>query len=457
MENTTIAAISTPFAPGGIGIVRLSGPRALEVADVLFRSPKGKRLAERPTHTITYGEIMDPAHGQPVDECLASVMRAPHTYTGEDVCELNCHGGLYVCDKVLRLCLENGAVLAQPGEFTKRAFLNGRMDLSKAEAVIDLINAESDSAGRNAAGQLHGRMAEKIGEMRQKLVRISADILVEVEYPEEDTPGLPEQEALESIRQVHKQLLQLYGSFEAGRAIRDGIKTAIVGRPNVGKSSILNLLAGYDKAIVTSIAGTTRDVVEEKIRLGDVLLRLHDTAGIRQTGDVVEQMGVERSLALLRESELVFYVVDSSQPLTGEDRELLARLDPARTVVLLNKQDLPPVVEQEELAGFPHVVWLSAKDGEGVHRLEELVRKLFLQGIEGLAQGEIVTNARQRECLLRADQHVNQALEALESGMPFDLITIDLEDAISALGEITGETASESIIGDIFARFCLGK
>ncbi|MGI6030009.1 MAG: tRNA uridine-5-carboxymethylaminomethyl(34) synthesis GTPase MnmE [Eubacteriales bacterium] len=458
MENTTIAAISTPFAPGGIGIVRLSGPRSVEVADRLFHSQKGKRLSDRPTHTLTYGSICDPADGQLVDECLVSVMRAPRTYTGEDVCEINCHGGLYVCDKVLRLCLEQGAVLAQPGEFTKRAFLNGRMDLSRAEAVIDLIEAESGGASRNAAAQMGGQMARRITQLREALVRVSADILVEVEYPEEDTPHLAEEETLSRLQELESTLRRLYGSFEAGRAIRDGIQTAIVGRPNVGKSSILNLLAGYDKAIVTDIAGTTRDVVEEKIRLGDVLLRLYDTAGIRSTGDRVEQLGVERSMALLEQAELIFYVVDSSQPLTGEDETLLEKLDPQRTVVLLNKQDLQPAVAREDIpARFQQVVWLSAQDGQGMDRLEQVVRQLCLRGIDGLEQGEIVTNARQRECLLRAHESVQQALTSLGAGMPFDLITIDLQDAIDALGEITGETASEAIIGDIFSRFCLGK
>lgn len=455
---TTIAAISTPMAPGGIGIIRLSGPQAIEVADKLFCSPKGKRLSEQKSHTIHYGQIINPESGEMVDDCLVSVMRAPHTYTGEEVCEINCHGGLYVCDRVLKLCLSQGASLAQPGEFTKRAFLNGRMDLSRAEAVIDLISAGSEAANRVAAGQLKGQMGRKIQEMRSQLVRVCADILVEVEYPEDDAPPVEETSMYRTISTIAREIDRLYASFEAGRAIAEGVPTIIVGKPNVGKSSILNLLAGYDKAIVTDIAGTTRDVVQEKIRLGKVILNLHDTAGIRDTGDRVEQLGVERSVELMQQGELIFYVVDSSRPLDDNDKAIMDTLDPGRTIVLFNKSDLPSIVDEEYIKNkFKQFVYLSAVEQTGMEELSSQVEEMFLQSAQGLQQGEIVTNQRQRDCLRRAGEHVNQAITSLDQGFPFDLVTIDLQDAIDALGEITGETASEDIISDIFSRFCLGK
>lgn len=456
--HTTIAAISTPMAPGGIGIVRISGPEAVAVADRIFRSAKGKTLSQRPTHTLTYGEIFDPATGEAVDECLASVMRGPHTYTGEDICEINCHGGLYVCDRVLRLCLEYGASLAQPGEFTKRAFLNGKMDLSRAEAVIDLISAESGAANRVAVGQLKGQMGRRIQSLREAIIRVCADILVEVEYPEDDAPAIQEQETYITICKIRDKISKLYHSFEAGRAIKEGIQTVIVGKPNVGKSSILNVLAGVDRAIVTSIAGTTRDVLQERIRLGGVMLNVHDTAGIRHAQDEVERIGVERSLELINQGELIFFVVDISRPLDENDEAIMAQLDPARTIVLFNKTDLQTTVDEARiLAQFPHTVYLSALRNTGVESLEQMVREMFLQKAQGLEQGEIVTNARQRDCLRRACEDVQRAVDGLDAGYPFDLVTIDLQDAVDDLGQITGQTASEEIIADIFSRFCLGK
>lgn len=456
--HTTIVAISTPLAPGGIGIVRISGPEAVAVADRIFRSPKGKVLTQRPTHTLTYGEIIDPADGETVDECLVSVMRAPHTYTGEDICEINCHGGLYVCDRVLRLCLENGAAMAQPGEFTKRAFLNGKMDLSRAEAVIDLISAESGAANRVAVGQLKGQMGRKIQDLRDRIIRVCADILVEVEYPDEDAPPIQEQRTYITICKIKDEISKLYDSFEAGRAMKEGIQTVIVGKPNVGKSSILNVLAGFDRAIVTNIAGTTRDVLQERIRLGGVMLNLHDTAGIRHADDEVERIGVERSLELIDQGELIFFVVDISRPLDENDEAIMAQLDPARTIVLFNKTDLETTVDEARiLAQFPHTVYLSALRNTGVDQLEQMVREMFLQQAQGLQQGEIVTNARQRDCLRRAYDNVASAVDGLEMGYPFDMVTIDLQDAVDDLGQITGQTASEAIITDIFSRFCLGK
>lgn len=455
---TTIAAISTPMAPGGIGIVRISGPEAVAVAERVFRSAKGKTLAQRPTHTLTYGEVVEPATGETVDECLVSVMRAPHTYTGEDICEINCHGGLYVCERVLRLCLEQGAALAQPGEFTKRAFLNGKMDLSRAEAVIDLISAESGAANRVAVGQLKGQMGRRIQALRDAVIRVCADILVEVEYPEEDAPPIQERDMYITICKIRDEISKLYDSFEAGRAIKEGIQTVIVGKPNVGKSSILNGLAGEDRAIVTNIAGTTRDVLQERIRLGGVMLNVHDTAGIRRAEDEVERIGVQRSLQLIDQGELIFFVVDSSRPLDEDDEAIMQKLEPARTIVLFNKTDLHTTAEESRIsARFPHIVYLSALRNTGLDALEQMVREMFLQKAQGLEQGEIVTNARQRDCLRRAHADVQRAVDGLDAGYPFDLVTIDLQDAVDDLGQITGQTASEAIIADIFSRFCLGK
>ncbi len=452
----TIAAISTPYAPGGIGIIRLSGEGAIEIANKIFKPKKGIKLKDKNTHTITFGEIFDPKTEEIVDECLASVMRAPNTYTGEDICELNCHGGLLLCNRVLALCMENGATLAEGGEFTKRAFLNGKMDLTKAEAVMDLISATNETALAIAATQIGGHMADKLHNLREELIFLCANILVEVEYPEDDPPPLEESISYITLCNILAEVDKIYASFGAGKAIKDGVSTAILGTPNVGKSSILNILAGYEKAIVTDIAGTTRDILEEKVSLGKVNLNLQDTAGIRETTDSVEKIGVERAKSLLEKCDLFYYVLDSSAPLSGTDIEMMELLDPKKTIIILNKTDLfgeRPEIDDK----FIHIVYFSAANRSGLDELKEITEEVVLGEFLNIKNMDIITNQRQKDCLLRAKTALESAKGGLDSGFTFDIVAIDLEDAIGHLGEITGQKASDDIITNIFSRFCLGK
>lgn len=453
----TIAAISTPPGEGAISIVRLSGDDAVQLANSVFR---GKNLTQVPTHTINYGHIFDPKTGRAVDEVMVSVMRAPKTFTREDVVEINTHGGIVATNRVLQLLIAAGARPAEPGEFTKRAFLNGRIDLTEAESVMDIIRAKTDRAAQVAVDQLGGNLRGLIGNLRQDIVNVLAQVEVNIDYPEYDTDQMTVQAMGDCARDAYKRIDDLLATAQGGKILREGLATAIVGRPNVGKSSLLNYLLHEDKAIVTDVAGTTRDVLEEYVNVRGVPLRLVDTAGIHDTDDKVEKIGVERSRKALNAADLVLLVLDVSQPLTDEDRQLLTATKDKKRIVVLNKQDLPAAITPAELATYVKPVEListSILTATGVDELESRIAKLFFGGIENSQNDVVVTNARQIGLLRQAQTSLQAVLDGIDVGMPVDLIQIDLTGAWDKLGEITGEAAPDELITTLFTQFCVGK
>ena len=451
--SSTIAAIATPHGTGGISIIRISGEDAIAIADRVFVSKKNKKLADVKTHTLHYGHVKE--NGAVLDEVLVSVMLAPHTFTGENTVEINCHGGLVVTERILALLIANGATLASPGEFTKRAFLNGRLDLSQAEAVIDMIHAPSSLALSTAANQLGGSLSAEINDLRDTVLESLAKINANLDYPEEDMDEYESPELLEDLRDANERLSQLLSTATRGRLIRDGIDTVICGRPNVGKSSVLNLLARESRAIVTDIAGTTRDVIEERITLGDIVLNVFDTAGIRETQDKIESLGIHKSKEYIEKAELILFVVDGSSPLSEEDLDLLETVKEKNVIVLLNKADLG-IIETDRFDGVETIV-LSAKTGDGLTALSQKIEEKFRFGEITAQNGTIITNLRHKEAIMHAAASLSRAYAALADGMPHDMVSIDLVDCASHLGEITGKTVSEEIVDKIFARFCLGK
>lgn len=452
----TIAAISTAQAPGGIGIVRISGSRARDVAARVFRSANGKSVTQAPGYTALYGYVETPA-GERLDEAVALVFASPASFTGEDVVELSCHGGLTVLKNVLRLVLENGASPAGPGEFTRRAFLNGKIDLTKAESVMQLISAQGDQAARIAAAGLGGALSKRIGGIREKLVATAAHLSAWADYPEDEIPELDPAVLADGLAEVLQQLDSLLSQFDAGRVIREGVDTAIVGRPNVGKSTLMNQLAGCERSIVTQYAGTTRDIVEETVLLGDVALRLADTAGLRETEDPVEQIGVGRARERFQQADLVFAVFDSSQELTSDDHALIDALEGIASIAVVNKSDLPSVIDLAYIQErFQQTVYLSAKDGSGVDDLARAAAEvLHTRGLDP-SQGILMTE-RQRDAASHACRNVSEALEALQAGMTLDAVTVLTEQAIHDLLELTGERVTDTVVDQVFAQFCVGK
>ena len=450
----TIAAIATPVAPSAIGIVRLSGPEAVEILERVF-TPRGSRpLRERGCGALVFGQLRD-QEGVLLDECLATFSRAPHSYTGEDTAELQCHGSPAVLRGALEALFHAGARQARPGEFTRRAFLNGKLDLIQAEAVIDLIDAQTSQAARNAAGQLTGVMSRRINGIYDHLVDLMAHFHAVLDYPDEDIDPLEGEEIARYINQSAAELKRLHESYHRGRQLREGVPTAIVGAPNAGKSALLNALLGYERSIVTDIPGTTRDTVEEQAQLGGVLLRLIDTAGLRDTEDTVERLGVERSRKALERAELALVVIDGSKPLNELDRgalEAVRHLE--HRLVLVNKSDRSGYQVPPELEGW-ECLRVSALRGEGLRPLEEKIRAWFDQGEQG--SGELLTNLRQAEAILRAGECLRGAGEALRFGLTPDAVLSDVEAALEALGEVNGRHVSEDVTGRIFERFCVGK
>ncbi len=447
MNEETIAAISTPQGLGGISIVRMSGADAIEIADRVFVSATGKRVKDTPTHRILYGHIK--TQNETVDEVLLMLMRGPKTFTREDVVELNCHGGPVVTQAVLKALIANGARLAEAGEFTKRAFLNGRIDLTQAEGVIDLINARTDRARKLAQTASEGELARVFFAVRDALLSVSAELLAVVDFPEEE---IEETGGIEQIlAQVHQKLTDLCDGYEQGRLIREGAKVALVGCPNVGKSSVLNCLTGTDRAIVTEIAGTTRDVLTEDLNVDGIPIRLMDTAGIRESEDVIETMGVEKSRRALDEADIAVLVLDGSRPVNDEELALLEEIKTRTHLVLANKTDLPSVWTAEKYDAVP----FCAKTGEGRRTLLSLLS----QRLMGMHREDtlLLSNVRHFEQVVRALSAIEQAQQTLQSGIEPDLAIIDINAAIEALGEITGETVSEAVTDRIFSRFCLGK
>lgn len=449
-----IAAIATGMVPSGVGIVRLSGPGAVAAASQVFR-PAGKTpLADCPDRQLLYGVIHDKT-GQTIDQGLAFCSRAPHSYTGEETAELQCHGSPMVLTMVLEALFAAGARQAGPGEFTRRAFLNGKLDLTQAEAVIDLIDAETPAAARCAAGQLEGALSRQVEAVYQDLTDLLAHFHAVLDYPDEDIDPFREELITQTLDRGLAQLDKLLATYDRGRQLTYGVPCAIIGRPNAGKSSFLNALLGYERAIVTDIPGTTRDTVEARATLGGVLLRLVDTAGLRRTQDPVEQLGVARSKAAAAAAQLVFLILDGSQALTAEDREAMALAQAAPLcVVIVNKSDLPQAAGLDELEPFPYRCAVSARTGDGMAQVSDTVAKLFPTG-EG--RQVLLTNPRQAEAAGRAKQNLMQAQTSLASGFPPDLVLSDVEEALAALGELTGRTVREDITHRIFERFCVGK
>lgn len=457
MEFDTIAAIATPMGEGGIAIIRVSGSESVPAVDKIFRGRSS--LSTVDSHTIHYGHLVEPKTGNRVEEAMVSVMKAPRTYTKEDVVEVNCHGGLVSVQKVLQLVLDQDVRLAEPGEFTKRAFLNGRVDLSQAEAVIDLIRSKSDRAMDVAMQQVQGRLSRLVENLRRELIELIAHLEVMIDYPEHDVESVTHRLLVDQCSYVKKEIERLLSTSEQGKILREGLSTVIVGRPNVGKSSLLNSLVHENKAIVTEVPGTTRDVVEEYVNIKGVPLRLVDTAGIRETDDQVERIGVDRSRAFLQKADLVLFVLNSAEALTDEDRLLMEGLKD-NTIVLLNKTDLPRTLDIEEVRKrLPDVdvIETSVLNDIGMEKLEDAISEMFFAG--GIESEDLtyVSNTRHITLLKQAMKAVDDALEAAEMEVPIDMIAIDVRRAWELLGEIVGDAVSEDLVDQLFSQFCLGK
>ena len=456
--ETTIAAISTAMSASGIGIVRISGENAMDVISRIYRSKGGKKkIKEVPSHTIHYGYIYNGE--ELVDEVLVMIMRAPRTFTGEDTVEIDCHGGVYAMKRVLETVLKNGAEIAGPGEFTTRAFLNGRLDLSQAEAVMDVIQAKNDYALKSSMEQLRGSVQKAIRDIREKLIYHIAYIESALDDPEHiSLDGYP-QELLEVVDKEQQEVKRLLKSSSDGKIIQEGIQTVILGKPNAGKSSLLNLLLGENRAIVTDIAGTTRDILEEYITLHGITLKITDTAGIRETEDIVEKIGVDKAREMAQKADLILYVVDSSVPLDENDEEIMSMLGGKKAIILYNKTDLTPVIPLEELrekTGHP-VIPISAKEETGIMELEDKVKEMFFGGELSFNDEVYITNARHKAALEEADKSLDLVRNSIEMGMPEDFFSIDLMNAYENLGKILGESVGEDLVNEIFSKFCMGK
>lgn len=456
----TIAAISTPPGEGGIGIVRVSGEDALSIIDQLYRMNE-KKLSQVDSHTVHYGHIVDPKKNQIIDEVMVSVLKGPKTYTREDIVEINTHGGMLVTNQVLQSVLSQGARLAQPGEFTKRAFLNGRIDLSQAEAVMDVIESKTDASKSNAFKQLSGDLSDVIQSLRQEILNVLAQVEVNIDYPEYDeVEEMTSSLLMTKAKELLAQITSILSTAQQGRILREGLKTTIIGRPNVGKSSLLNRLLGEDKAIVTDIEGTTRDIVEDYVNVRGVPLKLIDTAGIRETDDAVEKIGVERSRQAIEEADLILFVVDQSQTLNTTDHELMDLTKDEHRIIVLNKSDLEPLVSLEEIEAFAEsspIISTSMTNKLGIDDLEDAIAQLFFQGETIEKDANYISNTRHIALLNETQQALEDVIRGLEMGMPVDLVQIDMTHAWETLGEITGDTMQDELLNELFSNFCLGK
>ena len=462
MTDTTIAAISTAYGEAGIGIVRMSGPDSLDVLKKVFISNALNDKEIKPRH-MYYGKVADPANGQIVDECLAVYMPGPYSYTGEDVAEIQCHGSVISYKRILSLLLENGAVLAEPGEFTKRAFLNGRMDLAQAEAVIDIIKAKSSRSFETAVDQLSGNLSQRVRSVRALLLDTLVELSVNMDYPDEDIEEITYGKLKNSLSDIKEKLEELSSSSKEGRIIREGLLVSIVGKPNVGKSSLMNMLLKENRSIVTDIPGTTRDTIEEQISVRGISMRFVDTAGIRESSDVIESIGIERSKDAFNRSDLILFILDPSQQVSAEDRQLLEMLDGRQSIIIINKIDIKSNIKDILLSQgidpgtLENAVYISAKTGEGIEDLEDRIELMVTGGKMRREDDVLVTNIRHADLIDKAISELELSLKMIKDREPIDIIEINVRSAFDLLGEITGETASGEIIDEVFSRFCLGK
>lgn len=458
---STIAAISTATGTGGIGIIRMSGKECFQILKKIF-VPKNSDtcIEEVPGYTIKYGHIINNKTKEVIDEVLVSFFRAPKSYTTEDMCEINSHGGTIVEQKILEQCLLNGAELAEPGEFTKRAFLNGRMDLTQAESVMDIINAKTDKEAKASLSQLEGNLSHRILEIRSDLLDIMADIEASIDYPEYDIEETTNQKALQILNKVKEKLIQLENSFQSGKILKDGVKTVIVGKPNAGKSSLLNIMLNEDRAIVSSQAGTTRDTIEEFIKVQGIPLKIIDTAGIRQTEDEIEAIGVKKAINLIDDADLVIAIFDQSQELDKEDERVLELIKNKKTIILLNKCDLSE--KNKNITSYMSkinktVIEASMKTKKGIDELYNTIVKMFQVGEVDIGKDVIITNIRHKNQIHKSLESIERAIQTVENQMPIDIVAVEIKQALEDLGSITGDNVSEDIIQSIFSKFCLGK
>ena len=458
----TIAAISTAIGNGGIGIIRMSGKESFKILEKIFKNSKGEKLDLNKIkgYTIQYGTIVDSKTNEKIDEVLVSFFKNPKSYTREDMCEINSHGGMIIEKQILEQCLKNGAILAEPGEFTKRAFLNGRIDLSQAESIMDLINSKTEKESKASINQLQGDLSNKIKEIRHDLLDIMADIEASIDYPEYDIEEVTNSKALGVLNNTKDKLESLKDTFRSGKILKEGIKTAIIGRPNAGKSSLLNKILKEERAIVSEIEGTTRDTIEEFITIKGIPLKIIDTAGIRKTSDKIEEIGVKKALDIAKDAELVLVILDNSKDLTEEDREILKLAESKNSIILLNKVDLKEnnLEKSEELKKLnKRIIKISAKNGNGIEELYNEIENMFqIKNLE--TDGEIIiTNIRHKNQIEYAINNINEAINAVKNNLPIDIISISIKQTLEDLGKITGENVSEDIINEIFSKFCLGK
>ena len=458
----TIAAISTAIGNGGIGIIRMSGKESFKILEKIFKNSKGEKLDLNKIkgYTIQYGTIVDSKTNEKIDEVLVSFFKNPKSYTREDMCEINSHGGMIIEKQILEQCLKNGAILAEPGEFTKRAFLNGRIDLSQAESIMDLINSKTEKESKASINQLQGDLSNKINEIRHDLLDIMADIEASIDYPEYDIEEVTNSKALGILNNTKDKLESLKDTFRSGKILKEGIKTVIIGRPNAGKSSLLNKILKEERAIVSEIEGTTRDTIEEFITIKGIPLKIIDTAGIRKTSDKIEEIGVKKALDIAKDAELVLVILDNSKNLTEEDKEILKLAESKNSIILLNKVDLKEnnLENSKELKKInKRIIKISAKNGNGIEELYNEIENMFqIKNLE--TDGEIIiTNIRHKNQIEYAINNINEAINAVKNNLPIDIISISIKQTLEDLGKITGENVSEDIINEIFSKFCLGK
>ena len=457
---STIAAISTAPAIGGIGIVRMSGEKCFDILEKIFVQKNPQKIENIKGYTIKYGKIIDTSNNKVIDEVLVSYFKCPKSYTAENMCEINSHGGIIVLRKILEMCLINGAKLAEPGEFTKRAFLNGRIDLTQAEAIIDIINAKSSREAQESANQLEGFLSKKIHEIRKKIIDLMVDIEANIDYPEYDIEEVSNNSAREKLEEVENELVKLSKSFESGKILKEGIKIAIIGSPNAGKSSLLNAILKEERAIVTDIAGTTRDIIEEQVIIGGIPFKIIDTAGIRDAENKIEQIGIEKSKKVAKNSDVIIAVFDNSKELNSEDKEILELLKEKKSVIVLNKMDLIScdLKNKKEIKETNRpIVEMAVKEEKGLDNLYKELIDMFNLNQINLDNELIITNIRHQNLINKAIESTRMALNDLKMSMPIDIISINIKQILEHLGEITGDNVSEDIIKNIFSKFCLGK